>query len=151
VRDAFLTDDEKPNRIFTKEKPSDDFILDFIGEARKPWLEFTSFLGENYNFTQEKKYWGKNHGWLIQFRKSNRTWCALYPQKDSFTIQIIFGRKEVEKFQAMRHEFSDFVLSKFDSTKQLHDGRWMFFTITESSLLDDLKKMMIIKRKPKKS
>jgi len=151
VRDAFMTDNEKPLRIFTEEEPSENFILDFIGRAKKPWLEFTSFLEKNYDFTQEKKYWGKNHGWLIQFRKSNRTWCALYPQKESFTVQIIFGKKEVEKFQTMRDEFSDFVLKKFDSTKQLHDGRWMFFEITDTSLVEDLKKMMMIKRKPKKS
>ena len=145
-----MTDVTNQARIHTKEEPSDDFILNYIGVAKKPWLEFTSFLDENYDFNREKKYWGKNHGWLIQFRKSNRTWCALYPQKDSFTVQIIFGKKEIEKFQTMREKFNDIVLDIFDTTKQLHDGRWMFFTVTDSSLLADLKKMMKIKRKPKK-
>lgn len=145
-----MVSNEEKLRIITEEEPSEDFILEYIGKAKKPWLEFTSFLDDNYDFIREKKYWGKKHGWLIQFRKSSRTWCALYPQKGNFVVQIIFGKKEVEKFQEMRHEFSDFVLDKFDSTKQLHDGRWMFFEIIDSSLVDDLKKMMIIKRKPKR-
>jgi hypothetical protein len=130
--------------------PTDKEILDFIGKARKSWEDFISFLNENYDFTPEIKYWGKKHGWIIQYRKSNRTWCALYPEKDSFTIQIIFGKKEVEKFEETRDDFGDFVKNKFDTTKQLHDGRWMFFKITDSSLIEDLQKMMFIKRKPKK-
>ncbi|NHJ47645.1 MAG: DUF3788 domain-containing protein [Asgard group archaeon] len=142
--------EKNPLRLHTAEIPSDAEIFDFIGEAKKHWLEFVSFLDETYDFTPVIKYWGKNHGWIIQYRKSNRTWCALYPEKDSFTIQIIFGKKEVEKFEESRNEFGDFVVNKFDTTKQLHDGRWMFFKITDSSLIEDLKKMMKIKRKPKK-
>jgi hypothetical protein len=149
VREEFLTED-KPKRIIMDDEPTDDFILDFVGKAKKPWLEFTSFLDENYDFSPEKINYGKKSGWAIRYRKSNRTWCALYPQKDCFEVQIIFGKKEVEKFQEMRNEFGEFVLNKFDTTRQLHDGRWMFFTITDSTLIEDLKKMMKIKRKPKK-
>ncbi|NHJ39362.1 MAG: DUF3788 domain-containing protein [Asgard group archaeon] len=145
-----MTEEEKPERIIMEQEPSDEYILDFIGNAKKSWLEFTTFLNDTYDFSVEKINYGKNYGWAIRYRKSNRTWCALYPQKDCFEVQIIFGKKEVEKFLEMRDEFGDFVQNKFDTTKQLHDGRWMFFKITDSSLIEDLKKMMIIKRKPKK-
>lgn len=146
-----MTEKEEPEKIIMEEEPSNEYILDFIGKVKKPWLEFTSFLDETYDFSPEKLNYGKKYGWAIRYRKSNRTWCALYPQKDCFQVQIIFGKKEVDKFQEKRDEFGDFVLNKFDSTKQLHDGRWMFFTITDSTLLEDLKKLMLIKRKPKKS
>lgn len=131
-------------------EPSDDYILEFVGKAKDPWLKFTQFLDKTYDFSPEKINYGKKYGWAIRYRKSNRTWCALYPKKDSFQVQIIFGKKEVEKFQNQRSEFSDFVLNKFDSTKQLHDGRWMFFIIKDSLLIEDLKKLMLIKKKPRK-
>ena len=145
-----MSDEESnPIRIISDKEPSDNEILEFVGKAGHAWKEIRAFLNDNYDFVPEKKNYGKKWGWVIRFRKSNKTWCALYPEKDCFTIQIIFGKKEVEKFQTTRDDFSDFVVNKFDGTKQLHDGRWMFFNVEDSTLVDDLKKLMKIKRKPK--
>lgn len=136
-------------RLISDKEPTDNEILAFVGKAGHAWKEITSFLNDNYDFVPEKRNYGKNWGWAIRYRKSSRTWIALYPEKDCFTAQIIFGKKEVEKFQATREDFSEFVLNKFDNTKQLHDGRWMFFNVEDSTLIDDLKKLMKIKRKIK--
>lgn len=145
-----MSDEESdPLRLISDKEPSDNEILEFIGKAGHAWKEITTFLNDNYDFVPEKKNYGKKWGWVIRFRKSNKTWCALYPEKDCFTIQIIFGKKEIEKFQTTRDDFSDFVVNKFDSTKQLHDGRWMFFKVKNTTLVEDLKKLMKIKRKPK--
>ncbi|NHJ31769.1 MAG: DUF3788 domain-containing protein [Asgard group archaeon] len=144
-------DDVELIGLISEKEPTDNEILIFVGNAVKPWKEFTAFMNENYDLIAEKKNYGKKWGWAIRYRKSNRTWCALYPRKDCFQVQIIFGKKEVEKFEKARSDFSDFVLNKFDTTRQLHDGRWMFFTVKDTTLIEDLKKLMLIKRKPKKS
>ncbi len=145
-----MSDEESnPIRIISDKEPSDNEILEFVGKAGHAWKEIRAFLNDNYDFVPEKKNYGKKWGWVIRFRKSNKTWCALYPEKDCFTIQIIFGKKEVEKFQTTRDDFSDFVVNRFDRTKQLHDGRWMFFNVKDITLVEDLKKLMKIKRKPK--
>jgi len=145
-----MSDEESdPIRLISDKEPTDNEILEFVGKAGNAWKEITAFLNDNYDFVPEKKNYGKKWGWVIRFRKSNKTWCALYPEKDCFTIQIIFGKKEVEKFQTTRDDFSDFVVNKFDSTNQLHDGRWMFFNVKDTTLVEDLKKLMKIKRKPK--
>ncbi|MFW9923584.1 MAG: DUF3788 family protein [Candidatus Thorarchaeota archaeon] len=101
-------------------------------------------------FFQRKKNYGKKWGWVIRYRKSNKTWCALYPEKNCFSVQIILGKNEAEKFEECSKDFSDFVVEKFKNTTQLHDGRWLFFTITDSSFINDIKKLMLLKRKPKK-
>jgi len=142
--------ESEPIKLISESEPTDNEILAFVGKAKHAWEEITSFLNENYDFEPEKLNYGKKSGWAIRYRKSNRTWCALYPQKNSFQVQIIFGKKEVDKFQESRYDFSNFVVNKFDSTKQYHDGRWMFFTITDNTLLEDIKKLMYIKRKPKR-
>lgn len=145
-----MSDEESdPIRLISDKEPTDNEILAFVGKAGHAWKEITDFLRDNYDFVPEKKNYGKNWGWVIRYRKSNRTWIALYPEKDCFTTQIIFGKKEVEKFQATRDDFGDVVINKFDSTKQLHDGRWMFFSIEDTTLVDDLKKLMKIKKRPK--
>jgi hypothetical protein len=141
--------DPNPTRLISEEEPTDNEILAFVGKAGNAWKELVSFLNNNYDFVPEKRNYGKKWGWAIRYRKSNRTWITLYPEKDNFVAQIIFGKKEVEKFQATRNDFSDFVVNKFDNTKQLHDGRWMFFNVEDTTIIDDLKKLMKIKRKIK--
>ncbi|NHJ86193.1 MAG: DUF3788 domain-containing protein [Asgard group archaeon] len=145
-----MDDEAEAQRLIQDNEPTNKDIITIIGSAKDAWLAFTTFLDETYDFSAEKINYGKKYGWAIRYRKSNKTWCALYPEKDRFQVQIIFGKKEVELFAEKRSEFGDFVLNKFDNTKQLHDGRWMFFTIEDNTLLEDLKKLMLIKRKPKK-
>jgi len=38
-----------------------------------------------------------------------------------------------------------------ENTKQLHDGRWLWIRLLTASDADDVKKLLPIKRKPKKA
>ena len=143
---------EKRRRMVERDKePSEEEILRYIGKkASKAWAEIKDYLAENYDFTPEISFWGEKYGWTIRYRKSGKTLTALYPEEGGFTIQIILGKKEVEKFQASRDEFSPEIRDLFDVTKQLHDGRWLWISQPEMGNMDDIKGLLEIKRKPKK-
>jgi len=49
----------------------------------------------------------------------------------------------------MKVEFSQKMIDIFDNTKQYHDGRWMHIKVPPFGNLDDIKKLLSIKRKPK--
>ena len=61
---------------------------------------------------------------------------------------IIFGKDERAKVEQIRDELSSDVLEIYDNAKTFHDGKWVMFNITDYSLLEDLKKLLFIKRKP---
>ena len=73
-----------------------------------------------------------------------------FPEKNSFTFLITYGKKEAEKFQNIRDEFSSIILEIFDNTKQLHDGRWLYVRVIDEKLVQEIPNMVMLKRKTKK-
>ena len=63
---------------------------------------------------------------------------------------IIFGKDERIKVEEIRNRLSSDVLQTYDDAQAYHDGKWVMFNITDISILEDLKKLLFIKRKPNK-
>ena len=61
---------------------------------------------------------------------------------------IIFGKDERSKLEEIRNELSSDVLETYDNAQTYPDGKWVMFDITDNSILEDLKKLLLIKRKP---
>jgi hypothetical protein len=131
-------------------KPSEKEIFDYLGgKAREAWVDIVSFLSTYYDFSPELDYGGTKYGWSIRYRKSGKSLCTLYPEEGAFTILIVLGKKEVEQFEERIGEFSMKSVELFKSAKQFHDGRWLWIRILDTSDTEDIRRLLIMKRKPK--
>ena len=131
-------------------KPTEDKIAKIIGESSNLWFEMRKYLEENYDFTPELVYYGKKYGWTLRYRKSGKTLCSLFPEKDAFTVLIVLGKKEVEKIYSLTSKLNSEVRSLFENTEQLRDGRWLWIRVKTSSDVDSIELLLKVKRKPKK-
>ena len=130
--------------------PIEREIEDFIGEpARGAWVNLTRFLKENYDIEPEMIF-DKKHGWDVRYRKSSKTLITLTPEKGAVRILIVLGREESEKALSMRNELSPKMYDLIESTKQLHDGRWLWIRLFQTKDAEDIEKLLPIKRKPKR-
>lgn len=91
---------------------------------------------------------GKNWNYECEFRKSGKTLCAFYFKKNTLGFMIIFGKNERTKVEEIRNQLSFSVLETYDNAEVFHDGKWVMFHITNHSIIEDLKKLLFIKRKP---
>lgn len=142
-----------PERIYRQEPLPDMVELRKFISSKKAIKAFDSllkFLDDNYNFEQQIVFGGKNFGVMVRYRKNGKTLVSIFPEKNAFSVVLVYGKKEVITFEANRETFSSFMTGIFDDTPQLHDGRWMFITLDDSSLLPDLEKMIMIKKSVKK-
>jgi hypothetical protein len=131
-------------------KPSDKEILAYLsGNSADAWADIVSFLRTHYDFSPELDYGGIKYGWSVRYRKSGKSLCTLYPGEGAFTILIVLGKKEVEQFEEHIDEFSPKLVELFDSAKQFHDGRWLWIRILDTPDTEDVKRLLVIKRKPK--
>ena len=78
-------------------KPTESEIFDVIALYRPLWDNLTDFIVDNYNIKGEFKFYGKNFGWALRYRKSGRVLISLYPGKKGFMIQIILNGDEIKK------------------------------------------------------
>ena len=132
-------------------KPTEKEILDFIGEQTKDtWVELTRFIDDQYSIAPETIFYGVKYGWTVRYRKSGKTLCSLFPEKGGLTVLVTLGKQEVEKALAARDKFSSQINKLLTSTKQLHDGRWLWIRLTTKDQTRDIKELLLIKRRPKK-
>ena len=141
----------KYERVLDKDhKPSEEEILEYLGgKAGEAWADIVSFLRTSYDFSPELDYGGAKYGWSIRYRKSGKSLCTLYPEGGAFTILIVLGKKEAKQVEEHINEFSIRFVDSFRSAKQFHDGRWLWIRILDNSGVEDIRRLLIMKRKPK--
>jgi len=101
-------------------------------------------------FTPEWLYGGRKHGWALRYKK-NRSFCTLIPEKNRFAVLIVFGREEQEKVESARDELSPQALKLYDEAATYHDGKWVLFPLETDSLVEDLMRLLALKRRPQNS
>ena len=133
--------------------PSDLKIAAWLGkDAYKYWKQVTDLIERNYPdvFVPEWLFGGKKHGWSLRYKKS-KSFCTLIPEKDCCALIIVFGAAEREKVEAVRDSLSPYVRKEYDKATTYHDGKWVRLTINSDKVVEDVKKLLAVKRKPKNS
>ena len=101
-----------------------------------------------YDMEQIWNNGGKKWIYEYKFRKSGKTLCAFYFKENMLGFMIIFGKDERIKVEEIRNELSSNILETYDNAQTFHDGKWVMFNITDNSIIEDLIKLLFIKRKP---
>jgi len=83
----------------------------------------------------------------LKFRRGGKTLITLYFRDDYIVVNIIFGKAEREKFEAIQEEFSNEICEIYKNARTYHDGKWMFFDIRDDLLFDDIMRMLTEKLK----
>ena len=148
-----MVEQETHQRMLERtQKPTEPNITDHISnaDAISAWKQIQDYLETHYDLLKETIYYGDKYGWLIRYRKSGRTIVSLFPEKNSFSFLIVYGKKEIKKFSTQESEFLPAIIDVFQNTKKLHDGKWLWIRVTDSTYFEDLKKLIAVKRRPKK-
>lgn len=131
--------------------PLKEELVKLMGDnCFKAWEHICNFINQNYNMETIWNKGGKGGIYECKFRKNNKTLCALYARKQQFGFMIIFGKAEREKFELVREEFSKEIQHIYDESTTYHDGKWMMIEVFDNSLLEDIKKLILIKKKVNK-
>ena len=131
--------------------PSDSEIADWIGkEAYEYWKHVTHLIDRNYPnvFTPEWLFGGKKQGWSLRYKKS-KSFCTLIPEKNRFALLIVFGAEERAKVEAMRDSLSRHTQKEYDEATTYHDGKWLVLTINTDKVVEDVMRLLAIKRRPR--
>lgn len=88
---------------------------------------------------------GKNE---LKFKQGKRTVLTVYTHPDRYAFLIIFGRKEREIFEMQQEGFSDYIRAHYNNSKTYHDGKWMLIDVVTPEQLEEVKRLILIKKKP---
>jgi hypothetical protein len=84
----------------------------------------------------------------LRFRRGGKTLVTLCIREGYFIACIVLGKDEREKFDEQREKFGEAVHKVYDETHIYHDGKWLGFDVYDESLIDDIIRLLHMKRKP---
>ncbi|MDD5022047.1 MAG: DUF3788 domain-containing protein [Endomicrobiaceae bacterium] len=131
--------------------PDDKKIKDWTGtEAFAYWRELEDWINQNYPgiFNPQWLYGGKKHGWVLRYKK-NKSFCSFVPEKNRFKLLIVFGAEERAKTDKILNTLSAGTQKEYKKAETYHDGKWLLLTVDCVKIIDDIKILLALKRKPK--
>lgn len=131
--------------------PTNEEIVALIGrQLFDVWTKLCDLIESKYDLERLWNSGGKKWTYEYKYRKGGKSLCALYAKENVFGFMVIFGKNERAKFEASRNDYSLEVQKIYDESTTYHDGKWMMFKLTDTSLFSDMEKLLLIKRKPNK-
>ena len=112
------------------------------------WTSLHQLIEQKYNMEQMWNHGGKKWTYEYKYRRGGKTLCALYAKEQTIGFTVILGKDERTKFESMREMFSNAAQKIYDETTTFHDGKWLMFELKDTSLFNDIERLLSIKRKP---
>jgi hypothetical protein len=131
--------------------PTNEELIALIGRPLfDVWAQLCDLIESKYDFERIWNSGGKKWAYEYKYRRGGKSLCALYAKENVFGFMLIFGKDERAKFEKNRNNYSLKVQKIYDESTTYHDGKWMMFELTDTSLFMDMEKLLMIKRKPNK-
>jgi hypothetical protein len=126
-------------------------VAEWIGpRAYRRWLDLTRFIENSYPrvFETTWLFGGNKYGWVLRFKKS-KSFCSLIPERGRLCVLLVFGAEERAKVEELLPSLTPHVQEVYRKSRTFHDGRWVSLPVDNAKVVSDIRRLLMLKRKPK--
>ena len=127
-------------------EPTMEETLATVGSKRALWEDLIQFIADNYGVHGDLRFYGKNYGWALRFRKGGKALLSLYPGQDSFTVQLIVDPTQAE--EAFGLDIGKNARKTLEDAHPYPEGRWLFIGVESGQDLADVQRLLVAKSRP---
>jgi hypothetical protein len=138
------------DRLSGPSAPDADTVRAWIGpDAFAHWRALQEWIDETYPkvFVPEWLNGGRKRGWSLRYKKI-RAFCTLVPEYGRFSVVIVFGRAEREKFEERRYTWRDQLVELYDQAKTYPDGTFLTLPVSTEDDRLEVMELLVMKRPP---
>jgi len=130
-------------------KPALIQIAQYIGSPF--WQELCGFVEATYASQPKVEYstCSGAPGWNVKYRAGGRALCTLYPHEGFFTCLVCIGAKEAMEAELVLSACCDYTRGLYQKARPLNDTRWLMIDVTSEAVLEDVKRLLYVRAKPK--
>ena len=135
------------------QEPDDGNIKTFIGKAVPLWDDLKNHLEDTYRVSSKTTFskCAAQPGWNVKYQKGGKSLCTLYPMEGFFIALVVISAKEEAETEAAMTLglFTPYLQELYQKTAFSCGGRWLMIRVTDSAVLEDVKRLIAIRVKPK--
>ena len=129
--------------------PSAEQMTALVGASRYVvWEQLRTLIESHYDMDGLWNTGGRAWTYEYKYRRGGKTLCALYARENCIGFLVIFGKAERLAFETGKDTYPEEIQSVYEAAQTYHDGKWLLFTPTDTSLFEDFVRLLRIKRKP---
>ena len=126
------------------DKPTNAEVANVLGATLQLWQALVQHILATYHAREDFRFcYGKQHGWALRFRVKGNLLTALYPARNSFTVQVILNGAALEKAQALK--LGNGVRQAMARAKPYPEGKWLFVPVQSEHDLGDVQHLLWLK------
>lgn len=116
------------------------------------WDEMNHFLQENYETQPDYSYssCSGQPGWNVKYQRAGRSLCTLYPMDGYFIALVVIGAREQTEAELAMPMCDGYTQKLFSNTAFSAGGRWLMVAVTSEAVLEDVERLIRIRRKIKR-
>ena len=121
-----------------------------LGDASSAWEKLVGHIRFYYAMDEVWQAGNPNHKNYnnLYIRRGGKTLMILGIREGYFIACVVLGKEEREKFDEQRETFGAAVCKVYDETDTYHDGKWLGFDVRDELPVDDIIRLLRLKRKP---
>ena len=128
------------------QQPTMEEMLAAVGSKRRMWDDIAGFLASSYTVREGMKFYGKNFGWIVQYRRAGRLLVSLYPRRDSLAAQLILSENDWKTAQALT--LGERMMNALGTASHYPEGIWLLLEVEDETDVADVKKIVLMKSPP---
>lgn len=137
--DVILNSDNKPNM--------EDITTYVRGEAGKLWIEFNSFVQATYKSKPNITYssCSAKPGWNVKYKKTGKSLCTLYPEKNSFIVLIVIPLGLIPLIELEIENLQLSIKELIETAKPFNNTKWLMISVNHKAVFDNVKDLLMLK------
>lgn len=143
---------EERQRFFNPDRePEPSEIETLLGkDASRRFHCLDAFLKSGYDALRELKFpFGSHYGWSYKYSSKGKMLCYVFFEKDAVTVTITIGKGDLPKLERELPQLLPRTRQLWENRYPCGGGGWIHYRLLIDDELQDVKKLICIKKKPK--
>ncbi len=126
--------------------PSESDLESVLASSHECWKDIIEFVFKNRPKTEAVwSFSGAKYGWSLRLKEKKRAIVYLIPCNSFFKFGIVFGAKAT--VYCRTSDISKTIMEQIEEAPVYAEGRGIRLDIKDTSFMEDLKKLILIKFK----
>jgi hypothetical protein len=113
------------------------------------WDDLVRFMRDGSGCDGEFRFYGKNYGWALRFRKWGWALVSMYPGDGSFVAQVVLSPRLAA--QAAELPLEAETRHILESTREYPEGRWLYLPVSSRRDVEDVRRLVSLKFRGKRA
>ena len=131
-------------------KPNKDELAQLMSSQYKEmYIELCDLAEKEYNGSEQIDFskCKSAYGWNIKYKNKVKTIITLYPDTNKLTALIVLKLADLEIFDIIKSEFSEYMQQFIEKTAVFNNTKWIFIEVKTKEIYNDIIKLLKLKFK----